>query len=121
MNSAHFANFALTGPPQLANLGNPASAIDRGKQQTVLLYHLVNMTMESARGMYERSLAVETVFLVWDRCGCWFFYYRLSRQLSAGFSSFDRIVPFFYATEISDFACSCYTYDQFRLILVPHI
>jgi hypothetical protein len=27
MNSAHFANFALTGPPQLANLGNPASAI----------------------------------------------------------------------------------------------
>jgi hypothetical protein len=28
MNSANFANFALTGPPQLANLGNPASAID---------------------------------------------------------------------------------------------
>jgi hypothetical protein len=27
MNSAHFANFALTAPPQLANLGNPASAI----------------------------------------------------------------------------------------------
>jgi hypothetical protein len=28
MNSAHFANFALIGPPQLANLGNPASAIE---------------------------------------------------------------------------------------------
>jgi hypothetical protein len=27
MNSENFANFALTGPPQLANLGNPASAI----------------------------------------------------------------------------------------------
>jgi hypothetical protein len=26
MNSTNFANFALTGAPQLANLGNPASA-----------------------------------------------------------------------------------------------
>jgi hypothetical protein len=31
MNSADFANFALTGPPQLANLGNPASAVDKGE------------------------------------------------------------------------------------------
>jgi hypothetical protein len=62
-------------------------------------YYTTSLTwqLRALTGLYERSLAVETVFLVWDRCGCWFFWHEFAivEVVVTVFFPFGGIAPGF--------------------------